>query len=144
MRPTTAITAALCCFAAVATAVPADAAATDFTITETIRPGIAKFTATGPLCPSGTFEDEVQNYVPTSDGFNITITTVYTCKDGSGTFFARKQLHITYTDTGFTGSGPIQLRGGTGAYTDLSGSGIDSGTTTGNVGIGQISGVIVA
>lgn len=124
-----------------------------FTITEQINfaTGAATFTATGPLCPSGTFADDVKVFAPSpgspgsdsSGGFNLLIQTVYTCNDGSGTFNAVKHVFITFTDNGFTNTGPIQLLGGTGAFTDLAGHGVDNGVTSGDTGVGRISGFIV-
>jgi hypothetical protein len=134
-------------------AAPAQAALVPFTITEQINAatGVFTFTATGPLCPSGTFADDVKVFAPTpgspefgrSGGFNLLIRTVYTCGDGSGTFNALKHVFITFTDDGFTNTGPIQLLGGTGAFTDLAGNGVDNGVTIGNTGVGQISGFVV-
>jgi hypothetical protein len=125
-----------------------------FTITEQINfaTGEATFTATGPLCPSGTFVDDVQVVAPSpessrgadsSGGFNLVIRTVYTCDDGSGTFNALKHVFITFSDDSSTNTGPIQLLGGTGAYTDLAGHGVDNGTASGDTGVGQISGFVV-
>jgi hypothetical protein len=54
-----------------------------------------------------------------------------------------KHVFITFTDDGSTNTGPIQLLGGTGAYTELVGHGVDNGTTVGGTGVGQISGFIV-
>ena len=117
-----------------------------FTITEEIdfANGVFDFTATGPLCPSGTFEDTVvavgiAHHDPS--GLNLLIRTVYTCDDGSGTFDAIKHVFITFADN--TNTGPIELQGGTGAYTNLSGQGIDSGFTVGDLGTGNITGVLV-
>ena len=124
-----------------------------FTITEQINfaTGVTTFTATGPLCPSGTFADDVKVMAPnpassgidSSGGFNLLIRTVYTCDDGSGTFNAVKHIFITFTEDGFTNTGPIQLLGGTGAFTDLAGHGVDNGVTSGDTGVGQISGFVV-
>jgi len=127
------------------------AASVPFTITEQINGDETTFTATGPLCRSGTFADDVKVFAPSpgspgsdsSGGFNLLIRTVYTCDDGSGTFNALKHVFITFTDNGFTNTGPIQLLGGTGAYTGLSGHGVDNGTRTGDTGVGLISGVVV-
>jgi hypothetical protein len=61
------------------------------------------------------------------------------CDDSSGTFYALK--HVFFTNTGeesSTNTGPIQLLGGTGAFTHLVGHGVASGAT----GVGQISGFI--
>src|SRR5919201_7041343 len=80
-----------------------------FTITEQINlaTGVTTFTATGPLCPSGTFVDDVKVVAPNpesagidaSGGVNLVIRTVYTCTDGSGHLQrALKHVHITFTD----------------------------------------------
>ena len=119
-----------------------------FTITENIdfEAGVATFTATGALCPSGTFEDDVvlgAGHPDTSGRANILIETVYTCADGSGTFFARKHVFITIVDEdSSTNSGPITFHGGTGDYTNLSGHGVDIGTAAAGIGVGEISGVL--
>lgn len=54
-----------------------------------------------------------------------------------------KHVFIAFTDTGSTNTGPIELQGGTGAYTNLSGQGIDSGITLGDLGTGNITGVLL-
>jgi hypothetical protein len=119
-----------------------------FTITETIdfEAGAATFEATGALCPSGTFEDQVVTgggHPDTSGRANILIETVYTCDDGSGTFFARKHVFISIVgDDSSTNSGPITFHGGTGSYANLSGHGVDVGTAAGGTGVGEISGVL--
>jgi hypothetical protein len=119
-----------------------------FTITETIdfENGDFDFVATGPLCPSGTFEDTVvaagiAHHDPSK--VDLLIRTVYTCADESGTFFALKHVFLEFTETGSTSTGPIQLLGGTGVYTTLSGHGVDNGVSTGPTGLGSISGFIV-
>jgi hypothetical protein len=122
-----------------------------FTITEQINSDVTTFTATDLLCPSGTFADDVKVFAPnpessgidSSGTLNLLIRTVYTCDDGSGTFNAVKHVFITFTENGFTNTGPIQLLGGTGAYTGLSGHGVDNGTRTGDTGVGTISGFVV-
>ena len=146
---------ALASFACLATAGPAQAIGTAaFTITESVDfavEGANTFTATGPLCAAGTFVDDVQTQAPSggsfngpdhSGGFNLVIRTTYSCTDGSGSFFALKHVHITFTDTGLTNTGPIQLLGGTGAYTQLTGHGVDNGTASGDTGTGLISGFV--
>lgn len=121
-----------------------------FTITETIIPGagVFAFTATGPLCPSGTFADDVSVFAPSrgnshSNGLNLLIHTVYTCADGSGTFNMLKHVFLTFTDTGFTGTGPVEIQGGTGAYAELSGQGVDTGARVGDQGFGTITGTVL-
>lgn len=119
-----------------------------FTIHETIDFSSDEpptFTATGALCPSGTFEDEViaGGGVRSDNGkVNFLIRTVYTCDNGD-TFFALKQVHITETgEETSTNTGPIILQGGTGAFSRLSGHGVDEGTANGPSGVGDISGVL--
>jgi hypothetical protein len=123
-----------------------------FSITETIdfnSEAPPTFTATGPLCPSGTFEDVVvgdrlRGHPDTTGKFNLLIRTVYTCDDGSGTFNAQKHVFITLNEDGSsTNTGPITLHGGTGDYTGLSGHGVDEGTASADgIGLGEISGVV--
>jgi hypothetical protein len=123
-----------------------------FTITENIDFNSEEsptFDATGPLCTSGTFEDEVAGdrvagHPDTTGKFNVLIRTVYTCDDGSGTFFAQKHVFITLNEDGSaTNTGPITLHGGTGDYTGLSGHGVDNGTASAEgIGVGTISGVL--
>jgi hypothetical protein len=107
-----------------------------FTINEQITlgpngPMSETFTATGPLCSSGTFVDTVQN-PPSPDQAAksvLIVRSVYTCDNGSGTFNAQKELVGTPgPDDTFTSTGPIQLLGGTGAFTDLIGHGVDTGS----------------
>jgi len=101
-----------------------------FTINEQITLGpngpiLETFTATGPLCPSGTFADTVQAIGKST----LIVRSVYTCDDGSGTFNAVKELVSTPgPDDTATSTGPIQLLGGTGAFTDLIGHGVDTGS----------------
>src|SRR5215469_15879095 len=74
-----------------------------FTINEQIilgpnGPVLETFTATGPLCPSGTFVDTVQTGPGPGRGpdhsgkLQLIVRSVYTCDDGSGTFNAQKEL----------------------------------------------------
>jgi hypothetical protein len=137
--------------ALVASGAPTAAAAPPepFTITETVdfsEGGVNTFTATGALCPSGTFEDTVETvagHPDTTGKFNLLIRTVYTCDDGSGSFYAQKHVFITITgDDSSTNTGPITFHGGTGDYTSLSGHGVDVGTASGDEGVGEISGVL--
>jgi hypothetical protein len=131
--------------AALATAGSAHAAPpVPFSIDEQIDfdAGVFEFTATSPLCDSGTFEDEVTvGAFPHSDhaqtgGFNLVIRTTYTCDDGSGTFDALKHVFITFTESGFTNVGPTQLIGGTGDYSGIVGHGVNVGATDDATGTG--------
>ena len=84
------------------------------------------FAAQEPFCSSGTFVG-----TPLSVGDQ---KYRFTCDDGSGSFYALKNLRITFLEDGTTSTGPIQLMGGTGAYTRLRGHGVDNGTAvTGDV-----------
>jgi hypothetical protein len=137
--------------------VPDVARPTPFTIHETVvlaSQNDSTFTAEGPLCASGTFHDDFSHataYKGAAGKFTLMGTTVYTCGDGSGTFFARKKVFITYNEDGsFTNRGPIELTGGTGDYAGLRGNGTDDGvgplnpaTGTVDIGTGTITGTIV-
>jgi hypothetical protein len=119
-----------------------------FTITEQINfeTGDFAFTTTGPLCPSGTFEDTVATVGGGHSGhpkIELLITTVYTCDDGSGTFDMLKHVFIEFSDDSSTSTGPVQILGGTGAYAGLVGHGVDNGTSTGPIAVGQITGFVV-
>jgi hypothetical protein len=102
----------------------------------------------GPLCPSGTFAEEIKAVggvnVPTLPKANILIETVYTCDDGSGTFFAQKHVFLIFNEDGSqTNTGPISFKGGTGDYVDLSGHGVDTGSVTPEqTAVATISGVL--
>ncbi len=120
-----------------------------FTITENINgtTGEATFTATGPLCPSGTFEDSVNVFAGSQTGasgmLNLLITSLYTCDDNSGTFTLLKHVFITFGATGFTNTGPVQILGGTGAYAGIVGHGVDNGSAVfGGNGVGNITGFV--
>jgi hypothetical protein len=103
------------------------------------------FTTTGAvLCPSGTFVDELQAVggAENQPKVNLQFRTVYTCDDGSGSFFAQKHVFLVFDEESgtSTNSGPITLKGGTDAYVGLSGHGTDSGTADEFAGVGNISG----
>ena len=138
--------------ASIAVTVPTASAAAPipFTITEYLDysdGGGLTFTATGPLCPSGTFVDEFRVGAGQPDRTSMShfqIRTVYTCDDGSGTFFALKQAFITFGDgDSLTNDGLISLHGGTGKYVGLNGHGEDIGFISGDTGEALITGVIV-
>jgi hypothetical protein len=143
------VTAAAVLFALVGGVAPAQAAEqVPFTITEQINfaTGDFTFTATGPLCPSGTFVDTVATVADGQSGqpkLNLLITTVYTCDDGSGTFNMLKHVFLEFTENGSTSTGPVQILGGTGAYAGLIGHGVDNGTASGDTGVGQITGWVL-
>lgn len=119
-----------------------------FTITEQVNfaTAVNTFTATGPLCPSGTFVDTVATFggQPGHPKVNLRITTVYTCDDGSGTFDMLKHVFVVGNlDGSFSNTGPVQILGGTGAYAGLIGHGVDNGTGSGDTAVGQITGWVL-
>jgi hypothetical protein len=133
-----------------ASAAPALAAdQVPFTIDEQINAvtGATTFTATGPLCPSGTFADTVQSATFNASQLtgNVLIRTVYTCADGSGTFTMLKHVFLQFNpDFSSTNTGPVQILGGTGAYTDLLGHGEDNGESDGQTSAsGEITGWVL-
>lgn len=124
---------------------PASAAAPlPFTLTDHVNnvTRLYTFTATGPLCSSGTFVDDVKlGLFPASDharadGGIILIRSVLTCDDGSGSILMLKHLTLTFTENGFTDSGPEEILGGTGAYAGITGHGFTNGGTDVGKGIG--------
>ena len=151
-RGSSIIIAVLAACAAATVGMGAAAAATQvpFTITETniqFFPDYdtGDFTTTGPLCPSGTFLDTyralagIQGQHFQHPVVNVTVDTVYTCADGSGTFFMLKHVRLVATPPGIDNTGPVSLKGGTGAYVGLTGYGVDNGIN----GDGHIAGNIV-
>jgi hypothetical protein len=146
-----AVASALALLVPLGAAAPAQAAErVPFTITDHVdfASGDSTFTATGPLCPSGTFVDDTRVFAghPDSSGrINLVNRTVYTCDDGSGTFNTLRQIFITLgPDGSFTSTGPVQLLGGTGAFTDLTGHGVDNAAGNFATGVdGHISGLVV-
>jgi hypothetical protein len=134
-------------------ATPSQAAEQEpFTIIEQIdfEAGTATFTATEPLCSSGTFEDDISAAAfphsgqAQSGGFNLLIRTTYTCDDGSGTFDMLKHVFITTTgEDSSTNLGPVQILGGTGDFEGIVGHGVDSGTASGGTGVGTITGWVI-
>jgi hypothetical protein len=101
---------------------------TDITFPEEGAP-FGTFTATAPLCPSGTFVDE---FVGGGGGFRsghvvygaATVLKTFTCADNSGTFMILFHPQFSpATPAGCEQAGPFTVVGGTGAYTGLRGYG---------------------
>lgn len=87
----------------------------------------AVFTAEGPavdeglVCAGGTVDLQ---------GFDTSIGSwrheiIYLCDDGSGQFNMELELKVSYTDAGYTESGPWTIVWGSGEYENLVGSGTD-------------------
>jgi hypothetical protein len=149
MRPSVLSAAVLALCALAGAASPATAAEqVPFTITEQLSSTAADtFTATGPLCPSGTFVDAVESVGGAQSSqpkIELLIRTVYTCDDGSGTFDVLKHVFLAINPDGSaTNTGPIQILGGIGAYAGLVGHGEDNGSNTGSAGVGRITGWVL-
>jgi hypothetical protein len=126
--------------ASAATQVPFTITETNIVFTDTNDYG--DFTATGPLCPSGTFVDTYRALagIQGKPGVvTVLVETEYTCADGSGTFNMQKHIRLVALPPGIGNTGPVSLQGGTGAYVGLTGYGVDNGVN----GDGHISGTIV-
>jgi len=112
--------------------------------------GLLRFTADAPLCPSGSWVDDVTDVRPpggdpaTATTYRITIDSVYTCDDGSGTFFGHKVITLHIFPNGSSQStGPITISGGTGRYSGISAVGSDSGAVGADqLGTGTIHGAV--
>ena len=92
-------------------------------VTTLIATGTGTFTTSGAgLCPSGTTTDQVFGTGGQS-GFhaNFHDRKTFTCADGSGTFTANVQAHLIFGSP--TDSFTWNILSGTGAYTNLHGSG---------------------
>jgi hypothetical protein len=101
---------------------------TDITFPEGGEP-FGTFTASDPLCPSGTFVDQ---FVGGGGAFNSghvfygagTVRKMFTCADGSGTFTILFHPQNTpATPAGCEQAGPFAVIGGTGDYAQLRGHG---------------------
>jgi hypothetical protein len=102
------------------------------TITTTVAfsgPPQGTFTASGPICPSGTFVDEFvagggSFRAPRLIAYALTVRKHFTCADGSGTFTVQfhPQFHPS-SDLNFHESGPWAMSEGTGKYGNLKGHG---------------------
>jgi hypothetical protein len=149
MRPIVSAAAAVVLCALVGGVSPAQAAQqVPFTITQQLSSTAADtFTATGPLCPSGTFVDTVETVGGAQSPqpkIELLIRTVYTCDDGSGTFDLLDHVFLAINPDGSAANtGPVQILGGTGAYAGLLGHGEDVGSCTCSTGVGQITGWVL-
>jgi hypothetical protein len=101
---------------------------TDITFPKEGQP-FGTFTATAPVCPSGTFVDE---FIGGGGAFrsghvffhSATVLKTFTCADNSGTFTIL--FHPQFSPAmpaGCEEAGPFAVVGGTGAYTELRGHG---------------------
>jgi hypothetical protein len=117
-----------------------------FTISENVNfnTGEVSFTATGALCPSGTFVNTRETFGGSerASRFNVLIRVTYICDNGD-TFFAQKHVHTVINEDGSDmNTGPITLKGGTGPFTRLSGHGVDIGSSAAGIGVREITGVL--
>jgi hypothetical protein len=101
---------------------------TDITFPEEGEP-FGTFTATAPLCPSGTFVDQFVGGGGAFRSGNVeygsaTVLKTFTCADSSGTFTILFHPQFSpATPAGCGQAGPFAVVGGTGAYTELRGHG---------------------
>src|SRR5439155_9766685 len=60
--------------------------------------GTGTFTATGPVCPSGTVDTSLDKVVGGQSRKQIQILVIhgFTCDDGSGTFQVLLQVHLVF------------------------------------------------
>ena len=90
---------------------------------------LGTFTASTPLCPSGTFVDQVVGGGGAFDNahvlvFAVTVRKLFTCADGTGTFTIQFHPQLTpATAADCHESGPFAVVDGTGAYAKLRGHG---------------------
>ena len=129
MRRRTCVALAVLACVAVIVAPPAHAQdttiITDVTFPEQGAP-FGTFTATAPLCPSGTFVDQfvAAGGFPSGHAHAVTVRKTFTCADGSGTFTVLFHPQLTQaTPSGCEEAGPFAVVGGTGAYAKLRGHG---------------------
>jgi hypothetical protein len=97
---------------------------------------LGTFTATSPLCPSGTFVTELVASGGGPNAFAFTGRNTFVCDDASGTFAI--QFHPQGNPTRPLPSGPWAGIGGTGRYAGFHGSGDFAGfplSPTSSVGI---------
>jgi hypothetical protein len=116
--------------ALVVVAAPASAASPPepVTITGTVLfpAGTGTFTATEPLCPSGTIQQLAGLFVggPTTSFARIAVRHEFTCTDGSGSFVLQLTVRLDATGTTFRWS----VLSGTGDYAKLHGTGTGTGS----------------
>jgi hypothetical protein len=97
--------------------------------TEAPQPPYGNFVASGVVCPSGGFTDDVHTISGDGGGVrNVLVRETYTCDDGSGTFTIQFVAHNTANPTGST---TWKVIGGTGAYATLHGTGTSTSVQTG-------------
>jgi hypothetical protein len=117
-------------FAALLTAgaASASAAPVPFTMADQVNfdSGVFTFTATSPLCPSGTFVDDVnvaafaRSEQSRSGGGVLLIRSVYTCDDGAAFGLLNTTLSLLRPASR---PPPAEILGGTGAYAGITGHG---------------------
>jgi hypothetical protein len=118
---------ALLLFAAPAYATPPQDVAIQIQTTDF---GDGPFTATGPVCPSGTTSTPLRLAAgfQSGRGGNILVAKEFTCDDGSGSFLLLLRVKIAFEP--FSDTFTWSVLGGTGAYENLHGSGSGFGTPT--------------
>ena len=87
------------------------------------------FTATAPLCPSGTFIDLIISHEDPATTHSVIARTL-TCDNGSGTITL--DIHVQFPRQ-ITGSAPWAINRGTGTYATLYGTGTWTTVPTGPI-----------
>jgi hypothetical protein len=85
------------------------------------------FTASGPVCPTGTTSTPFRRTAgfERGTGGEIFVGKEFTCDDGSGSFLL--VLHVTITFEPFSDTFTWRVMDGTGAYENLHGTGSGTG-----------------
>lgn len=94
-------------------------------------PSFGTFTATGPICESGTTLDPVVLGVGFQSGQRgqLLVVKEFTCDDGSGTFTMLLRVTLRFVPT-FSDTFTWSVISGTGAYENLHGTGEGFGVPT--------------
>jgi hypothetical protein len=89
-----------------------------------------RFTATGPVCPTGDSVDvfDLGAGSQSGTGIQLLVGKQFTCDDGTGTFLLLLRVHIVFQP--FSDTFTWSVLSGTGAYEKLHGSGTGFGVPT--------------
>src|SRR4051794_1446277 len=103
-------------------------------VVQTVEPGsdgaTGPFTASGPICPSGTTSTVSRELAGFERGFGgqIRVTKLFVCDDGTGSFELKLNVAIRFAP--FSDTYQWVVVDGTGAYENLHGAGSGTGTPT--------------
>jgi len=132
MRKLVLLVAAVAAFAVAAPAQPAPPQATTITadMSDPTAGADGTFTATGPVCASGTVTQLERLFVgyESGDHAQILVRHQFTCADGSGSFVIELRVRLSFET--FTTEFNWSVLSGTGAYVSLHGAGSGSDVLT--------------